>query len=103
MLEREIYTCRKERRCKYKQHDLDVERHVVPGVVVHEHAAYVASAFGEATESERGHICPGLVADAIDEVEDHGDPEEACEGSICGQTGGVAVDGAFDGAEVTDC
>jgi hypothetical protein len=67
---------------------------------VHQYAAHVAAAFGETAQGDDGHVGPRLVADPVDDVDQHGEAEEAGEEGVGGEVGRVAVYGAFDWAEV---
>jgi hypothetical protein len=102
MLQREINPCSEERRREDQQHDLNIERHLVPWVEVHEYARCVAGALCETPEAQSDHVGPGFVADAIEEVDQKGEAEEACEDGVENEGGLVAVYRAFDGTEVGD-
>lgn len=98
MLQRQIDPRGQKTRRKNQQHNLNIERHVIPRVVIHHDASHVAHAFGQAAERHGDHVCPCFVADTQEDVDEHEEPEEAGEEGIRGERGVVPVDCGFDGA-----
>ena len=98
MLQNQIDSRSQERGREDEQNDLDLERRLVVGVVVHHDAPDVSYALAQAAEAQGDHVGPCFAADAEDELGDGGEAEEGGEEGVGAEAGEVAVDCAFDGA-----